>query len=176
MPSAHSVWVEIDHHQMRWAALAQGGQNVGEAGLGCERHGCLSEADALGAQANLGGRLLAGEVDRAPARPRERRRHLQNERGLADARLASIKSAEPGTMPPPVTRSSSTRPVGMRSKVSVGVSARLCSATALPLEAREVPRPGWGTSGVSSASVFHSPQPGHLPTQRGDTAPQLWHT
>ena len=64
----------------------------------------------------------------------------------------------------------------MRSKISVGVSARLCSTTARPFEALALPRPGRGISGTSSASVFHSPQPGHLPTQRADTAPQLWHT
>ena len=63
----------------------------------------------------------------------------------------------------------------MRSKGSAGASARLCSATARPFEALEAPGRGCPTS-TSSTSVFHSPQPAHLPTQRGDTAPQLWHT
>ncbi len=45
-----------------------------------------------------------------------------------------------------------------------------------PLPRRESPVPGGATASVSSVSVFHSPHEGHLPAQRGDTAPQFWQT
>src|SRR5258705_3038086 len=85
-----------------------------------------------------------------------------------------ISSAEPGTMPPPVTRSSSAIPVAIRgARMLIPDSGS--SAITRPFPA--LPRPGpASTASVSSTSVFQSPQAAHLPTQRLATAPQLWHT
>ena len=73
-----------------------------------------------------------------------------------------MRSAEPGTMPPPVTRSSSASPVGMRAIRSV-LLVSVSSATARPFEARARPEPGAAATSASSISVFHSPQATHLP-------------
>ena len=59
-----------------------------EVGLGGEVELVLDAADAVGAQPHLGGRLLAGDVQHAVAQRRRPRRHLEQQRGLADARLA----------------------------------------------------------------------------------------
>jgi hypothetical protein len=78
---------------------------------------------------------------------------------------------EPGTNPPPSTRSSSPRPVCRRATETARTSA---SATGRPAagppparaEPLERPRPG-ATARASSTSVFHSPHPGHCPIQCG---------
>src|SRR5262245_8193198 len=86
-----------------------------------------------------------------------------------------ISNADPGTMPPPVTRSSSARPVGMRAILSAACVS-VSSPTTRPFDDRARPEPGGSSKLASSISVFHSPQAPHLPAQRGDTAPQFWHT
>ena len=78
-------------------------------------------------------------------------------------------------MPPPVTRSSSASPVGMRAILSVAFVS-VSSSTTRPFDDRVSPEPGGAATSASSISVFHSPQATHLPAQRGDTAPQFWHT
>ena len=45
-----------------------------------------------------------------------------------------------------------------------------------PEPLRASPVPGGGTASASSVSVFHSPHVAHLPAQRGEKAPQFWHT
>src|SRR6516165_8912444 len=94
---------------------------------------------------------------------------------LAKAAPSWRSSAEPGTTPPPVTRSSSASPVGMRT-ILVALLASVSRATARPLEARAMPEPGGGVTSASSLSVFHAPHAAHLPAQREATAPQFWHT
>ena len=87
-----------------------------------------------------------------------------------------MSSAEPGTMPPPVTRSSSVRPVEKRGASPVR-PLRPSKAMTRPLPPlRASPEPGGATTSASSISVFHSSHEGHLPAQRGETAPQFWHT
>src|SRR4051794_10538867 len=86
-----------------------------------------------------------------------------------------ISRAEPGTMPPPVTRSSSANPVGMRVTLSV-VFVSVSRSAARPFDERVMPEPGVAATSASSSIVFHSPQVTHLPAQREATAPQLWHT
>ena len=75
-------------------------------------------------------------------------------------------TSDPGTRPPPRTRSSSTIPVVMRSGVSsVSSSSRVTAGTA--------PSALWRAAGAaSSATVPHSPQVGQRPTHRGACAPQ----
>src|SRR5215468_3744443 len=86
-----------------------------------------------------------------------------------------MSSAEPGTTPPPVTRSSSASPVGMRATLGA-LSANVSRVTARLLEARAKPEPGGTGTSASSLSVFHAPQAAHLPAQREAAAPQFWHT
>ena len=86
-----------------------------------------------------------------------------------------MSMAEPGTMPPPVTRSSSALPVVKR-----GASAVLPESnsrvTTRPRVALVIPDPGAGPASVSSVIVFHSLQDAHLPDHRDDVAPQFWQT
>src|SRR5271165_3526360 len=85
-----------------------------------------------------------------------------------------IRVTEPGTRPPPSTRSSSVEPVESR-----GCSRTACAASDDEASAREAAAPdraalrGWAE--LSSANrVFHSPQPAHCPCHFGEEAPQFW--
>src|SRR5262245_20480697 len=85
-------------------------------------------------------------------------------------------TAEPGTRPPPRTRSNSAMPVGRRgaSRVSVPSPSK---AAALPLPPLMATSAG-GPEGAAASSMmlFHSPQAAHFPDQREVTAPQAWQT
>src|SRR5690606_26463609 len=84
-----------------------------------------------------------------------------------------IRMAEPGTRPPPVTRSSSAIPVLRRGGGAL-MPVRPTNSMRLP-PVRLWP---FGKAGSidSSTMLFHSPQESHLPLQRDVTAPQDWHT
>jgi hypothetical protein len=84
-------------------------------------------------------------------------------------------TSEPGTSPPPSTRSSSPMPVSSRACFSAATSA---SRVGRPAAARgAAARPfATGLPRVSSISVFHSLQPGHCPIQRGVSAAQAEQT
>src|SRR5580698_5328830 len=84
------------------------------------------------------------------------------------------RRAEPGTSPPPVTRSNSAIPVGRRCG---GASWLLRSSNAIgrPLMRRTAPEP-WGGAMPSSVTVFQPPQASHLPDHLAWDAPQDWHT
>ncbi len=76
-------------------------------------------------------------------------------------------TSDPGTSPPPSTRSSSPSPVGMRAARSVGTSdsgrtSALITACLRPGAART----------TSSTSVFHSPHSVHRPIHFGLWWPQ----
>ncbi len=73
-----------------------------------------------------------------------------------------ISTSEPGTSPPPSTRSSSPMPVGRRSCAASRSSARRGASGAGPSGARRA-----AVGGVSSATVPHSPHDGQRPSQRG---------
>ena len=85
-----------------------------------------------------------------------------------------ISTREPGTMPPPRTRSSSLMPVRMR--------ATWVASTCLSGKGVAAAVPFWRAfagavgSGAVSTSVFHSPQPGQRPVQAMATWPQVWQT
>src|SRR5699024_7426340 len=87
----------------------------------------------------------------------------------------------PITMPPPSTRSNSLIPVTMRLFSSVvliffnlcGVSV-VCPGTRAALLRAEVVLAGSATT--SSVMVFHAPQDGHRPSQRGLVSPHWVHT
>src|SRR3569623_3018911 len=86
------------------------------------------------------------------------------------------KSTEPRTKPPPVTRSCSAIPDGRRgacweSPVSVS------SVNRRPLRLERT-LAGMSVAAIesSSDSVFHSPQPSHLPCHLVKAEPQFWQT
>src|SRR5258708_34786633 len=87
-----------------------------------------------------------------------------------------MRTMEPGTMPPPSTRSNSPMPDGMRgvseaSTTSYGLGrppASLRSDGARPLLAAV------GTSCRSSTKLFHSPQSGHRPSHLLLSNPHAW--
>ncbi len=84
-------------------------------------------------------------------------------------------TAEAGTMPPPSTRSSSARPVGMRAG-GAEEPCRPTNSTRRPppsLAAGPGPRTG---AAASSCRVFHSPQASQRPCHFGWTPPQAWQT
>src|SRR3954470_2908388 len=87
------------------------------------------------------------------------------------------RTSEPGTSPPPSTRSNSPTPVdsrgvGARATSRSGTGRTAAVAGARPRPAAPRARPA-GATARSSTSVFHSPQPGHRPCQRGSAWPQL---
>src|SRR5882762_3621037 len=81
-------------------------------------------------------------------------------------------SAEPGTKPPPHTRSNSAIPVGRRGGCS-SVVFRSSSANWRP-RARFLASPPMGGGAPSSTIVFHPPQASQRPDHLEPTAPQDW--
>src|SRR5690606_34516672 len=85
-----------------------------------------------------------------------------------------MSSAEPGTRPPPVTRSNSPMPETLRGSFVESSPLRPVSGRPLPFFA---PMPlGMAASITSSAIEFHSLQDSHFPAHLEDTAPQDWQT
>src|SRR5258708_4701055 len=81
---------------------------------------------------------------------------------------------EPGTMPPPSTKSNSASPVRQRSAPPALTSARRTGGgpAGRPARERRCARPGaWRPSG-SSARVFHAPHASQRPAHFGCSAPQ----
>ncbi len=136
----------------------------------------MREAEPLGAQAHLLDRLFAGNIDDADGRARRAR--AQTWMSSVDLPMPGSppsSSTEPGTKPPPVTRSNSPMPVAMRgagcaraAEIREGEDAafarraRACAAMPAPE--------------VSSTIEFQAPQASQRPCQRGATAPQFWQT
>ena len=79
----------VDDHEPRRRFGAERRQDVLDAGLGREPDRRLAERQALRAQADLGDRLLARDVDDRMPRCRERAGDLEEKRRLADPRIAA---------------------------------------------------------------------------------------
>ena len=79
----------IDDDEIGALALGERRQDVGEVGLAGERQRRRRQSEALGPQAHLRRGLLAREVDGAAAGIGEGGAQLQQQRRLADARLAA---------------------------------------------------------------------------------------
>src|SRR5439155_23077167 len=78
------------------------------------------------------------------------------------------RTTEPGTMPPPRTKSNSTRPVFHRSTTPLFRSVRRTGGWPVgrPLTGEPLNRPT-----ASSTSAFHAPHPSHRPPHFGCSAP-----
>ena len=79
-----------------------------------------------------------------------------------------IRTSEPGTIPPPRTRSSSAMPVVIRATCWASTSRRGTGFAARP---DRVAEPRAGATARSSTSEFHSPQPGQRPCHFGLSCP-----
>ena len=79
----------IDDDERRRPAVGERGEDVLDAGLGGEQHRRVGEPEPLGAEPDLGDRLLAGDVDDPVPLLRQRAGGLQEQRRLADARVAA---------------------------------------------------------------------------------------
>src|SRR5262245_5468930 len=81
-------------------------------------------------------------------------------------------TSDPGTSPPPSTRSNSLTPDDTRSDTTVSTSAYKCAPlppsadTAAPFDATGI--------AVSSTNEFHAPQSGQRPSHFGDCEPHCW--
>ena len=80
-------------------------------------------------------------------------------------------TSDPGTIPPPSTRSSSPIPVDSRG-TGDDVDLRERPRPSGPARRGAAGRPAARRGAASSTSVFHSEHPGHWPCQRGVECPQ----
>src|SRR5262245_27388200 len=88
-------------------------------------------------------------------------------------------TSEPGTTPPPSTRSNSSLPVDRRTPVAVSTSAYSFAALVLENCAHRLFALGAAaTDSVarSSTSEFQAPHSAQRPSHFGDCAPHSWHT
>ena len=76
--------------------------------------GC-GQAQTPGAQGHLGAAFFACDIQGVHALALQGIQGLQQQSGLADARIATDQTTPPSTTPPPKARSSSSMPVGLRS-------------------------------------------------------------
>src|SRR5439155_957510 len=84
-------------------------------------------------------------------------------------------TTDPGTMPPPKTKSNSARPVGQRSIASLPMADRRTGGPPVVTVALRPPRPPDRQSArptTSSTNVFHAPHASHRPAHFGCSAPQ----
>src|SRR6476661_6855694 len=86
-----------------------------------------------------------------------------------------MSTPEPGTKPPPATRSSSAIPVSMRGGAAVSPLSPT-RREARPFGRLAPLAPEIGAASASSTIVFHSPQLSQRPAHFEDTAPQDWQT
>src|SRR5437868_2652318 len=86
-----------------------------------------------------------------------------------------ISTPEPGTKPPPATRSSSAMPLSMRGGAALS-PLRPTRREARPLGRLAPLAPDSGVGADSSTIVFHSPQLSQRPAHFDETAPQDWQT
>ena len=167
----------IDDDQVGARPVGERGQDVGDVGLAGERQRRLGEPETFGAQAHLGGRLLAGEVDGAPSGVGEGGGQLQQQRRLADAGLAADQQrrARHDAAAGDAIELGQARSA-RRAILSSPACVRVSRATTRPLEDLLRPEPGMGVrvgfldDGVPLAAggAFARPARRH--------APQFWQT
>src|SRR5204863_9222556 len=89
------------------------------------------------------------------------------------------RTTDPGTPPPPSTRSSSAIRVSRRSVFGAWTSLSgtgLGASPAPPDAERARPPPARVDGPLASTSVFHSPPPGHRPVHASAECPHSWQT
>ena len=99
MASSHMVWMESITTMAASALGLQRGGDVAQVDGGGEFQRRVGEAEPAGAQAHLLDRFLAGDVEHAPAGAGERGGGLQQQGGLADARIAAEQHRRAGHQP-----------------------------------------------------------------------------
>ena len=152
-------------------------QDVGEIGLAGQRHRRRGEAEPLGPEPHLGGRLLAREIERAPSRRGEGRRELQQQRRLADAGLAADQQCR-ARHDAAAGDAVELRHAGRRCAVAPRRGRRAFRAR------RRGPRVALRDAGAGRPGPHQSPRrscstrrtPGTFRPSACETAPQFWQT
>ena len=150
-----------------------------DAGLGEQVERRVADAESIAARLDLMLGFFAGGVQHGADVTREVGGGLQQQRRLADPGSPPSSTSEPGTMPPPSTRSNSPMPLEMRSACEASISEyRRAPCAALPGSAYRCPcgRPAGDSSTRSSTSEFHAPQSVQRPCHFGDCVPHSWQT
>ena len=85
-----------------------------------------------------------------------------------------MSTSDPGTMPPPSTRSNSPMPEWTRSCSLSSISSRVFAGAAgvSTVLFRAGPAAGAGAAGACSSILFHAPQDGQRPIHLADSYPQ----
>ena len=177
--AACSVWTESIDADLRALGVDRREHGV-QVGLRQHRHLERRAGQPLGAQPDLRRRLLAGDVQRPPAGALRGCRAPSRSASTCRCR-ASRRSAR-------ASRAPARRPARGRAPRSPSRS-RTCRAACDGRERDRLHRPRARRAAASpparappagartsSASVFHSPQPGHCPSHRGASAPQAEQT
>ncbi len=89
MLSSHMVWMLSITTSVDVRRLLQAGGDVAQIDRGGQLHVRIRQAEPARAQAHLLDRLLAGDVHHPPSGTCQASRHLQQQRGLADAGIAA---------------------------------------------------------------------------------------
>ena len=157
----------VDDEQPR-LHLVDVGEQRAQVVLGGQEEPGVVGAGALGAQAHLGGGLLAGDDERSPVATWAKRCATSSSRvDLPTPGSPASSTTEPATSPPPSTRSSSPTPVG-RARASSG------SSSAIGRAGRWI-GPGAAEGALveapTSPTVPHAWHSGQRPTQRTDAVP-----
>ncbi len=91
----------VDNEQIRRGVPFQQGEHVLDPRCGDGQKIVVQHAQTVGAILDLRQRFLAAHVERNPARRGHRARHLEEQRGFADSRLAAHEKGAARHQPPP---------------------------------------------------------------------------
>ena len=161
----------VDHAHLGPLGVERGQHRV-EVGLGQHGHLERGAGQPLGAQADLRGRLLARDVQRAPPGALQVPERHRGQRRLADARRAADQHQRAGDEPA-AQDAVELADRGLEADVAHGLHRRQphrLDRAARRSPCARAPRPP--ASAPPPPSVFHSWQVGHCPIQRGVWAPQ----
>ena len=163
-------------HDLGPLGLDRGDHGV-EVGLGHDRHPQRGRAEPLGAQPDLGGRLLARHVEHLAAGGGQVAERRRGDRGLADARRAAEQHQRAGHEAA-AEHAVELADAGAHARARPAPRPRRAARAAARGPPGGASRPGLRAAGAraSSASVFHSPQPGQRPCHLGLSWPQAEQT
>ena len=161
--SVYAVWIESMTTTSGFSAPI-GRDDRLELHFGEQRHRRVDEPEPLRAQRDLLDRFLAGDVERR-LRGADRRHRLQQQRRLADARIAAEQDHAARDEPAAqhavelLDAGRKARRLAWRRRCASGAPAPVLPATLWK-------RVGAGVA-IVSTSVFHAPQCGHWPCHFG---------